>query len=200
MRKWSVSVAALLLFATPALAQTAGDLTASNGQPLPAGLTDTQVLIANLKACLQGNFVTTLCPAGLAKMGSGSAGPPGPQGAAGAPGTQIESGVGAPDATIGNPGDFYLDTAAVCVYGPRGASAWPSTCLPLVGPAGSAGAAGPAGPQGNPGQNAGQVGLFTPTSSTMACTQGQSGFDASYLYLCVATNSWVRTPIPATWQ
>ena len=62
----------------------------------------------------------------------------------------------------------------------------------------------PQGSQGNPGQNgtnAGQQGLFTPTSSTMPCSQGQSGFDATYMYGCLSTNHWGRMGNGvASWQ
>jgi hypothetical protein len=33
----------------------------------------------------------------------------------------------------------------------------------------------------------------TPASSSAACTKGQMMFDASYLYTCVAANTWRRT-------
>jgi hypothetical protein len=61
----------------------------------------------------------------------------------------------------------------------------------IQGVAGQTGMTGPAGP---PGQNAGQQGLFTPTSPTMACSTGQSGFDNTgpYIYLCYNTNQWGR--------
>ena len=37
-----------------------------------------------------------------------------------------------------------------------------------------------------------------PSSATATGTQGQIAFDASYLYICTATNTWKRVAI-ATW-
>lgn len=39
----------------------------------------------------------------------------------------------------------------------------------------------------------------TPSSSTASCTAGQLEMDATYLYSCVATNTWRRTTNGATW-
>lgn len=39
----------------------------------------------------------------------------------------------------------------------------------------------------------------TPASATAACTKGQLEMDATYLYSCVATNTWLRTSNGATW-
>lgn len=61
----------------------------------------------------------------------------------------VRSGSGAPANSLGNPGDFYIDTTAWAIYGPK-ASAWPSG-ISLVGPAGAAGAAGAQGSPGQPG-------------------------------------------------
>jgi len=58
----------------------------------------------------------------------GTLGTPGPTGATGADGTDgstILSGSGAPvDNVTGSDGDFYIDTAAHTIYGPRTAGAW----------------------------------------------------------------------------
>lgn len=40
-------------------------------------------------------------------------------------------------------------------------------------------------------------GLPAPTSSTGAGTPGQYAYDANFLYLCIATNSWKRIPLLA---
>jgi hypothetical protein len=40
--------------------------------------------------------------------------------------------------------------------------------------------------------------VAVPASATSAGTAGQIAYDDSYLYVCVATNTWLRTPI-ATW-
>ncbi|MFF1684498.1 GDSL-type esterase/lipase family protein [Streptomyces sp. NPDC058254] len=57
---------------------------------------------------------------------------PGPAGAAG---SQIYSGAGAPPGTTGVNGDYWIDTtpAAVKLYGPKVAGAWPSTGVALGG-------------------------------------------------------------------
>jgi hypothetical protein len=89
-------------------------------------------------------------PQGL-KGDTGAAGPQGPQGAAGADGHTILNGAGAPDATIGHDGDFYLDTAANVLYGPKANGSWPANGVSLVGapgPAGPQGLVGPLGPAG----------------------------------------------------
>lgn len=39
----------------------------------------------------------------------------------------------------------------------------------------------------------------TPATSSSACTQGQSLFDASFAYFCIATNTWIRLADGATW-
>jgi len=91
---------------------------------------------------------------------TGQAGPAGPTGAPGSPGpagangNTILNGTGAPTSSVGNDGDFYLDTAADVLYGPKAGGTWPANGTSLVGnpgttgPAGPAGLQGPAGPQG----------------------------------------------------
>ncbi|MEY2798755.1 MAG: hypothetical protein RIS22_1021 [Actinomycetota bacterium] len=62
------------------------------------------------------------------------------------------NGIGAPSASIGINGDFYIDTVAMNIYGPKKKNAWP---LPksLIGPAGVAGAQGATGKQGSNGKD-----------------------------------------------
>ena len=120
----------------------------------------------------------------------GPAGPPGADGAdgaAGAPGADgadgrtILNGSGAPSSGTGADGDFYIDTAADAIYGPKAVGAWGSP-TPLVGPQGPAGAdgadgaagatgpqgpQGPAGPQGDAGP-AGATGPQGPAGATGA--------------------------------
>ncbi|MBS1054999.1 hypothetical protein [Gluconobacter kondonii] len=43
------------------------------------------------------------------------------------------------------------------------------------------------------------VSFGTPASSTATCTQGQTEMDATYLYSCVATNTWHRVSNGAAW-
>lgn len=83
-------------------------------------------------------------PAGTSSTGpTGAAGQSftgatGVRGATGARGTQWYSGLGAPQSSLGLIGDMYLDTAAVAIYGPKGAGGW-STGLSLRGPTGPTG-------------------------------------------------------------
>lgn len=59
----------------------------------------------------------------------------GPPGAAG---RTIYNAAGAPTASTGAVGDFYIDTAGYVLYGPKtSATAWPATGRSLVGPAGA---------------------------------------------------------------
>ena len=82
---------------------------------------------------------------------TGPAGPAGPTGAPGAPGSPgpagangntLLNGTGAPADTLGNDGDFYLDTAGNVLYGPKSGGTWPTPGTSLVGPPGPQGLAG----------------------------------------------------------
>jgi hypothetical protein len=88
-------------------------------------------------------------------------GPIGDTGPAGAAGSKIYSGTGAPDPTLANVGDYYLDKAASMLYGPKTATGWgtPLSILGLQGPQ------GPAGPQGPPGNANVLTTVFTITNS-----------------------------------
>jgi hypothetical protein len=59
---------------------------------------------------------------------AGAAGPAGPQGPAG---NMVRNGIGAPASATGTNGDFYLDTAVNCLYGPKTAGTWPGSCTSL---------------------------------------------------------------------
>jgi hypothetical protein len=78
---------------------------------------------------------------------AGPAGPQGPQGVAGTPGSKIYSGTGAPAASLGNNGDFYLDKQSYLLYGPKTNNAWGTPILLQ----GAQGIQGPQGPAGIPG-------------------------------------------------
>jgi hypothetical protein len=78
----------------------------------------------------------------------GNTGPPGP---AGASGNTVLNGTGAPPSSVGNDGDFYIDTAADVLYGPKAGGSWPATGTSLVGAPGATGPAGPQGPAGDTG-------------------------------------------------
>ncbi|MCH5716555.1 hypothetical protein [Niabella hibiscisoli] len=99
------------------------------------------------------------------KGDTGPAGPQGPQGAAGAQGiqgpsgSQILSGSGAPAASLGVNGDFYLDINSSRLYGPKTAASW-GTPLSLTGATGATGATGIQGATGATGVqgNTGAIG------------------------------------------
>ena len=85
---------------------------------------------------------------------TGEQGPPGPQGPAN--GTAVLNGVGVPTSSTGTNGDFYIDTSAHSVYGPKTSGGW-GEGTSLIGPQGprgiqgiqgQTGATGPPGVQG----------------------------------------------------
>lgn len=82
----------------------------------------------------------------------GPAGPQGnvgPPGSSGADGRTLHHGTGAPADATGADGDFYLDTAASALWGPRASGTWAGAGpVSLVGPQGPQGLQGPQGPQG----------------------------------------------------
>ncbi len=102
----------------------------------------------------------------------GATGAAGAPGAAGADGRTVLSGA-APVDGVGAPGDFYIDTTASLLYGPKGATAWPPTGVSLVGPAGATGATGATGAQGPVGPTGAQ-GLLGATGAT-----GAAGVDGA---------------------
>ena len=65
-------------------------------------------------------------------------------GTPGADGKTVLNGSGAPSSGLGTNGDFYIDTTADAIYGPKTAGAWGSATS-LVGPNGAAGPGLPAG-------------------------------------------------------
>lgn len=70
------------------------------------------------------------------KGDTGATGQTGAAGKNGIDGNTILSGIGAPDNSVGQDGDFYLDTQAEILYGPKANGAWPATGTSLIGPAG----------------------------------------------------------------
>ncbi len=73
---------------------------------------------------------------------AGAAGPAGDDGATGADGKTVRNGSGAPSSGLGVDGDFYIDTTADAIYGPKTAGAWGSATS-LIGPTGATGPAWP---------------------------------------------------------
>lgn len=80
----------------------------------------------------------------------GADGADGTNGTDGADGKTMLSGSGAPDNSLGQDGDFYIDIADWLIFGPKAAGVWPAGTS-LVGPAGSGSGdvSGPAGATGN---------------------------------------------------
>jgi hypothetical protein len=101
---------------------------------------------------------------------TGIAGATGAKGATGADGSTVLHGSGAPADTVGKDGDFYLDTAAETMYGPKTDGAWPASGASLVGPQGAKGNTGAQGPQGL----TGATGAQGPTGATGP--QGPAGY------------------------
>jgi hypothetical protein len=98
---------------------------------------------------------------------AGTAGAAGHDGASGAPGTDgktVLSGSGVPGAGLGSAGDYYIDTSAHAIYGPKSGS-WGSA-TDLVGPQGSPGTPGAAMVTGR------IVGVPSATGTIAAMTYG----------------------------
>lgn len=106
----------------------------------------------------------------------------GPTGATGVAGYSVLNGAGAPSAGTGVNGDFYLDTTAQAIYGPKTAGAWGSGTI-LIGATGAtgvgatgatgaastvAGATGPPGPSGPTGSTGAASTVPGPTGATGA--------------------------------
>lgn len=102
-------------------------------------------------------------------------------------GNTLHSGPGAPPANVGVEGDFWIDTTATTIQGPKTSAGWPVMTTSLfgpqgprgepgsggtgpTGPAGATGPAGPAGPTGptGPAGPAGAVGPIGPAGAAGA--------------------------------
>lgn len=92
--------------------------------------------------------------------------------AGGGGGNTVLSGSGAPSSGTGANGDFYIDTTAHTIYGPKTSGAWGSPTS-LVGPTGATGATGPAGPAGS-----------------LASILLAAGFISSAIYSGTAVDPW----------
>ena len=67
--------------------------------------------------------------------GTSLVGTQGPAGTNGTDGNTILNGTSAPGPTVGNNGDFYIDTATDTLYGPKAGGTWPTPGTSLVGQA-----------------------------------------------------------------
>jgi hypothetical protein len=174
----------------PAGAAGAGVLSGS-GAPNNAIGANGDFYIDTAASVLYGPKAAGAWPAtGVSLVGpTGSIGPSGPAGATGATGAGVLSGSGAPSSAIGANGDFYIDTAASVLYGPKAAGAWPGTGVSLVGPAGPIGATGPAGAAG-----AGVLsGSGAPNNATGADGDFYIDIAASVLYGPKTAGAWPAT-------
>ena len=64
----------------------------------------------------------------LAQVGLGG----GVGGGTATPAASLLNGTAAPADNLGSDGDFYLNTGTDCLYGPKTAGAWPSSCISLT--------------------------------------------------------------------
>jgi hypothetical protein len=92
----------------------------------------------------------------------GPAGSVGATGSAGSDGKTVRSGSGAPSGGLGVDGDFYINTAASTIYGPKTSGAWGSPTN-IIGPQGATGVAGAAGASGADGRTV-HSGAGTPSA------------------------------------
>ncbi len=95
-----------------------------------------------------------------------------------------------PSNGLGNNGDFYLQTATECLYGPKVSSAWPTPCLSLIGVAGSSGSTGPVGPP---------VTFRNAWSSAIAYAVGDAVSLAGSSYIATASNINHTPPNASFW-
>ncbi len=102
----------------------------------------------------------------------GEVGPTGAAGADGADGKTILNGSGAPNDSAGADGDFYIDTTANEIYGPKAAGAWPASGVSLVGPKGDKGETGDPGSTGIP---AGAVMAFAMSTAPTGWSECDGG-------------------------
>jgi hypothetical protein len=80
------------------------------------------------------------------------------------PGAQLASGAGAPAATVGHDGDFYIDTTTGTLYGPKVGGVWPTPGVDLGGVQGAASA-----------YNLGPVTVVAPTVAGVPITFDTAG-------------------------
>ena len=109
-------------------------------------------------------------------------------GPAGTNGNTIINGEDAPSVFIGQVGDFYIDTKASKLYGPKTFSSGWGTPISLIGPAGATGPQGSTGPTGA----TGSTGATGATGATGGFGSYGSFYDATTVTLTLAT----PTPVP----
>jgi hypothetical protein len=119
---------------------------------------------------------------------TGGQGPKGDTGQAGADGKTVLNGPGAPSSDQGSNGDFYIDTSANAIYGPKTDGSWgnPSSLVGPQGPKGDKGDTGPQGPQGPPGlsglvwvERTATVGAANGAELRVTCQGGEGDVDTN---------------------
>ena len=99
-------------------------------------------------------------------------------------GSVVRSGSGVPSGGLGVDGDFYINTAANTLYGPKASGSWGSA-VSLVGPTGATGATGPTGPTGPTG-----------TAGPGVATGGTAGQVLSKVDATDFNTTWIAAPVP----
>ncbi|RKQ43271.1 endosialidase-like protein [Roseivirga pacifica] len=132
-------------------------------------------------------------PAGV-NGADGADGTNGTDGADGKDGNSFLNGTGAPAATLGQDGDFYIDTNANTYYGPKTAGAW-GTPTSLVGPSGADGADGVDGTNGTDGLDGKDGNSFLNGTGVPAATLGQDGD----FYVDTNANTYYGPKTAGTW-
>lgn len=123
-------------------------------------------------------YTSTAASVGGGGVSSGTIGPPG---APGADGNTILNGTGAPGSGLGVDGDFYIDTAANEIYGPKTGGSWGSG-TPIGG-----------------GGGGGALQAFTYTATSLAHAATDTGTISSAGFACFVTqvtcdvaDVWIR--------
>lgn len=124
---------------------------------------------------------------GISIVGSlgptGAAGATGATGATGAPGASLIGGAGAPNNMIGVDGDFYIDSVARELIGPKASGVWPSSGTSLVGPTGATGATGAPGATGATGAAGASIISGTGAPTNGLGIDGDLYFDTSSKFI-----------------
>lgn len=118
---------------------------------------------------------------------TGEAGATGSSGASGVDGKTLRSGSGVPSGGLGADGDFYINTAANTIYGPKTSGAWGSSTS-MVGPTGSTGSSGSSGASGADGRTI-YSGSGSPSGGTGVNGDLYSDTTAKAIYV-KAAGSW----------
>lgn len=131
-----------------------------SGSPSNSLGTDGDFYIDTTNVLLYGPRAGGVWPAGINLVGpkgdkgdqglEGTQGIQGVQGVPGLNGKSVLNGSGSPSAHVGVDGDFYIDTTAATLYGPKSEGAWPTAGVSLIGPKGDTGDPGIQTPQSCP--------------------------------------------------